>query len=266
MRRIVLIACAVALTQNIATAQENVTLKSAVVALAAQPALRAEFEDGLVAKALEHDYDAVTSYDLIPEVEDVDDADFVDRLKEHGVGVVLMIRPAAVGAGSTLDSVRDSVSPDASAEPATLSMVEATTSADCWRCVSSTRALWTTVAVAITSSASAMAPTETRVALKRRPNPGIDLFRSARMASLLDDRIGAGSAGPEAASAGDTIDQNDTPVCALRARGRTSPSSPARADPAAVGRRLPPVFGPSRAAARPFSLPSVGRAQEPNRS
>ncbi len=112
MRRIVLIACAVALTQNIATAQENVTLKSAVVALAAQPALRAEFEDGLVAKALEHDYDAVTSYDLIPEVEDVDDADFVDRLKEHGVGVVLMIRPAAVGAGSTLDSVRDSVSPD----------------------------------------------------------------------------------------------------------------------------------------------------------
>ncbi len=112
MRRIVLIACAVALTQNIATAQENVTLKSAVVALAAQPALRAEFEDGLVAKALEHDYDAVTSYDLIPEVEDVDDADFVDRLREHGVGVVLMIRPAAVGAGSTLDSVRDSVSPD----------------------------------------------------------------------------------------------------------------------------------------------------------
>ena len=112
MRRIVLIACAVALAQNIATAQENVTLKSAVVALAAQPALRAEFEDGLVAKALEHDYDAVTSYDLIPEVEDVDDADFVDRLREHGVGVVLMIRPAAVGAGSTLDSVRDSVSPD----------------------------------------------------------------------------------------------------------------------------------------------------------
>ena len=112
MRRIVLIACAVALTQNIATAQENVTLKSAVVALAAQPALRAEFEDGLVAKALEHDYDAVTSYDLIPEVDDVDDADFVDRLREHGVGVVLMIRPAAVGADSTLDSVRDSVSPD----------------------------------------------------------------------------------------------------------------------------------------------------------
>ena len=89
----------------------NVTLKSAVVALAAEPALRAEFEDGLVAKARALGYDAVTTYDLVPDVTDVDDADFVERLVTNDIGAVLMIRPAAVGPGSTLQSVRDSVSP-----------------------------------------------------------------------------------------------------------------------------------------------------------
>ena len=97
---------------NLASAQEIVTVKMAVVALAAQPALRAEFEEGLVAKALEHDYDAVTSYDLVADVTDVDDADFIERLTSEGIGGVLMMRPAAVGAGSTLESVRDAVSPD----------------------------------------------------------------------------------------------------------------------------------------------------------
>ena len=97
---------------NIASAQEIVMVKMAVVALAAQPALRAEFEEGLVAKALENNYDAVTSYDLVADVTDVDDPDFIERLASEGVGGVLMMRPAAVGAGSTLESVRNSVSPD----------------------------------------------------------------------------------------------------------------------------------------------------------
>ena len=35
-------------------------------------------------------------------VTDVDDAEFIERLAAHDVGVVLMIRPAAVGEGSTL--------------------------------------------------------------------------------------------------------------------------------------------------------------------
>lgn len=89
----------------------DITLKAAVVALAAEPELRAEFESGLVAKAIEQGYDAVTSYDIVPDVTDVDDADFTTRLLSNGVGVVLMIRPAAVGPGSTLQSVRNSVSP-----------------------------------------------------------------------------------------------------------------------------------------------------------
>ncbi len=97
---------------SLASAQEIFTVRFAVVALAAQPALRAEFEEGLVAKALEHNYDAVTSYDLVPDVTDVDDADFIGRLVSAGVGGVLMMRPAAVGAGSTLESVRGAVSAD----------------------------------------------------------------------------------------------------------------------------------------------------------
>ena len=111
MRRVVL-ALALGASLNVAVAQETVTVKSAVVALAAQRELRAHFEEGLVAKALEHNYDAVTSYDLVPDVTDVDDADFIERLASEGVGVILMMRPAAVGAGSTLESVRDAVSPD----------------------------------------------------------------------------------------------------------------------------------------------------------
>jgi hypothetical protein len=112
IRRLTLIAFVSGFFLNVAVSQENVTLKSAVVALAAQPALRAEFEAGLVAKARELDYDAVTSYDLVPDVTDVDDGDFLERLAANGIGAILMVRPASVGAGATLESVRNSVSQD----------------------------------------------------------------------------------------------------------------------------------------------------------
>ena len=108
----VILALALGASLNLASAQEIFTVRFAVVALAAQPALRAEFEEGLVAKALEHNYDAVTSYNIVPDVTDVDDADFIGRLVSAGVGGVLMMRPGAVGAGSTLESVRGVVSAD----------------------------------------------------------------------------------------------------------------------------------------------------------
>lgn len=92
--------------------QNALTYRSAVVALADDPALRAEFEEGLVAKALEHDYDAVTSYDLVPDVSDIDDRRFLRTLASHGVRMVLMVRPAAVGPSSSLESVRSAVSPE----------------------------------------------------------------------------------------------------------------------------------------------------------
>ena len=110
--RCVILALTLGAFLTLVSAQEIVTVKMAAVALAAQPGLRAEFEEGLVAKALENNYDAVTSYNLVPDVTDVDDADFIERLASEGIGGVLMMRPAAVGAGSTLESVRDSVSPD----------------------------------------------------------------------------------------------------------------------------------------------------------
>ena len=93
------------------TTRQTLTLKSAIVVLSAEPELRAEFEDGLVARALELDYNAVASYEMIPDVTDVDDPDFIRRMVSNGVGAVLMVKPAAVGPGTTLESVRDSVSP-----------------------------------------------------------------------------------------------------------------------------------------------------------
>jgi hypothetical protein len=93
------------------SSQQDITLRSTVVTLAAEPALRAEFEQGLTDKARQNGYNVVASYDLVPDVTDVDDPDFVSRLVSSGIGAVLMVRPAAVGPGTTLESVRNSVSP-----------------------------------------------------------------------------------------------------------------------------------------------------------
>ena len=111
----VLCACAALAVAGTALAQE-IRYKSAVVALTDDPALRAEFERTLVAKAREHDYDAITSYDLVPTVADVKSKDFVDTMLANGVKAVMMIRPAAIGPGASLDSVRKEVSPKALAD------------------------------------------------------------------------------------------------------------------------------------------------------
>jgi hypothetical protein len=108
--RVALIAIAACLALN-SEAQDVVTLKSAVVTLAAQSELRAEFEEGLVRKARELQYNAVSSYDLVPDVTDVDDRDFIKRMLTNGVGAVLMVRPASVGPDASLESVKESVSP-----------------------------------------------------------------------------------------------------------------------------------------------------------
>jgi len=90
--------------------RENRVFRAAVVALTDDMALRAEFERQLVAKARERNYDAITSYDLVPDVTDVDNRDFVDTMLANKVEVVLLLRPAAIGPGSSLDSVRKEVS------------------------------------------------------------------------------------------------------------------------------------------------------------
>lgn len=93
-----------------ASAQDDVALKSAVVTLSAEPALRAELEDGLVEKARQHSYNAVASHDLVPDVDDLDDRDFAKRMRANGVGAILMIRPAAAGSDASLESIKDDVS------------------------------------------------------------------------------------------------------------------------------------------------------------
>jgi hypothetical protein len=90
--------------------RENRIYKMAVVALTNDPALRSDFERQLVAKAREHSYDAVTSYDLVPTVTDVDNKEFVDTMLANGVDLVWLLRPAAIGPGASLDSVRKDVS------------------------------------------------------------------------------------------------------------------------------------------------------------
>jgi hypothetical protein len=108
--RILLVCAALGIAANASAQRENRIYKAAVVALTEDPALRADFERSLVAKARDHNYDAVASYDLVPNVTDIDSREFVDTMLAERVDMVLLVRPSAVGPGSSLDSVRKEVS------------------------------------------------------------------------------------------------------------------------------------------------------------
>jgi hypothetical protein len=97
-------------TAALGQGRENRIYKAAVVALTQDAALRAEFERQFVAKAREHNYDAVVSYDVAPSVGDVRDREFVDTMLANKTDIVLLVRPAAIGPGASLDSVRKEVS------------------------------------------------------------------------------------------------------------------------------------------------------------
>ena len=107
-RILVLIALLVAATAY--SQQPPATFKSAVVALTEDAALRQSFETELVAIAKSHAYDAVTSYDITSDVESLDTDAFLQALASRGIQAVLMVRPAAVGEGASLESVRNEVS------------------------------------------------------------------------------------------------------------------------------------------------------------
>ena len=109
VRQIALLALVGVFSLNVAVTQEVVIYKAALVVLVEDAAVRAEFEESLAAKFREHNYDAITTYDFLPETTGADDAGFAGRLAEQGIQVILMLRPAAIGAGSTLESVRGEV-------------------------------------------------------------------------------------------------------------------------------------------------------------
>ena len=90
--------------------QQPATFKSAVVALTEDAELRQSFETEVVAIAKTHAYDAVTSYDITSDVKSLDTEEFLDALASRGIQAVLMVRPAAVGEGASLESVRNEVS------------------------------------------------------------------------------------------------------------------------------------------------------------
>lgn len=95
-----------------AAAQNVIRLKSAVAVLSDDQALRTEVEDLMVAKAREHNYDAFASHSLAPDVDTLDGRAFLKSLAENDVQTVLMLRPSAVGEGSSLESVRGEVTPE----------------------------------------------------------------------------------------------------------------------------------------------------------
>jgi len=92
--------------------QAQIVYRFAAVALADDPDVRTEFEDGLVAKLREYTFDAVTSYDIVPKVTDVDNRNFIKRMTDREIVGVFLMRPAAVGSGSSLESLRDEIPPD----------------------------------------------------------------------------------------------------------------------------------------------------------
>jgi hypothetical protein len=92
-----------------ASAQSPTTYKSAVVALTEDAALRQSFESELVAIAKSRNYDAVTSYDITSDIKNLDTDEFLKALSDRGVQAVLMVRPAAIGEGSSLEAVRAEV-------------------------------------------------------------------------------------------------------------------------------------------------------------
>lgn len=95
----------------VAAAQDVATYKSAVVALTDDAELRQSFERELVTLGRSHGYDAVTSYDIMEDVRTLSNRAFLNALRAHDVQVVLMVRPAAVGEGASLESVREEISP-----------------------------------------------------------------------------------------------------------------------------------------------------------
>ena len=108
-KRFALLLASTWLAANASAQAPTTTYRAAVVALTEDTALRQSFESELVALARSHSYDAVTSYDIASDVDNLDTDAFLKALSDRGVQAVLMVRPAAVGAGSSLEAVRNEV-------------------------------------------------------------------------------------------------------------------------------------------------------------
>ena len=111
MKRLLILGTLAMLAANTAVAQEIVRLRSAVVVLSDDIELREQLEQGVVQRARANGYDAVASFSFAPDVDAVNDAGFLDALSEERIQAVLMLRPSAIGPGSSLEATRDQLPP-----------------------------------------------------------------------------------------------------------------------------------------------------------
>jgi hypothetical protein len=85
--------------------------RTAVVALVKDAKFRAQLEDSLVTKGRTHGFDLVASHQLVADTREFAEGRPPALLRRQGISVIVMVRPASVGAGVTLESVRDSLPP-----------------------------------------------------------------------------------------------------------------------------------------------------------
>lgn len=109
LRQLTLLLAAGFVLVSCATTGAPTTYRLAVVALAEDPATRESFEDGLAAKLRADNYDAVASHTIVPSVTDFDDAGLGRRLEAAGIQGIVMARPAEVGPGSSIESVKGEI-------------------------------------------------------------------------------------------------------------------------------------------------------------
>jgi hypothetical protein len=83
----------------------------AVVALVDDANLRAEIEDGVASKLDDEELDLVASHAVAEDVRDVAGKDFLAALRARGIGGLLVLRPAPVGADTSLATVRAEITP-----------------------------------------------------------------------------------------------------------------------------------------------------------
>lgn len=94
-----------------ASAQEIATFRSAIMVLVEDITVRTALENNLVALARQRRYDAVAGHTLVTDIDNLTDDEVFETLGAGGVQAVLMLRPASIGPGSSLESVRNSISP-----------------------------------------------------------------------------------------------------------------------------------------------------------
>lgn len=88
-------------------------LKFTVVALSKEHNIRRDFENELVKKLRANNYDAITSYSLLPDISSLRDPELRLKLQEEGIQGVLLLRPIDIGEQASIQSAQKQIAPRA---------------------------------------------------------------------------------------------------------------------------------------------------------